>query len=81
MDPQSLLRFPGAATLTRMETSRPHMTARGSKDELISALQDSAIGWDRLANDKLRDQCLSAIDQLSGGADSAIVGHTRYEVA
>lgn len=52
----------------------------GDREELIRELLRLADGWDHFGNDRLRDQCLTAIQGFQAGNTQATVGHTEYRV-
>lgn len=55
------------------------MATRGSRDDLVTDLENSAVAWHHFGKDTLRDQCFEAAQQLREGSAYADVGHTRYE--
>ncbi|WP_458085739.1 hypothetical protein [Streptomyces malaysiensis] len=56
------------------------MHKRGTRDELIADLRDSAEGWHHLCKDALSAAAADAADGLEAGSFSVKVGHTIYTV-
>lgn len=63
-----------------MERHLSAMECTGTRDELISELDDSARGWAAFAKDDNAADCRAGIERLREGADQVTVGHTVYRV-
>lgn len=61
-----------------MTYERP--TRRGSRDELVTALEDLAVGWRHLGREDLGRSAAEAADRLASGAYSVRVGRTEFVV-
>lgn len=67
---------------TYYEVGEPtrYSVVRGTRDELLAELRDSAVGWAHMGKPGLAGEAKTAHRMITDGAESAQVGHLRYEV-
>ncbi len=53
---------------------------KAARDELVTQLEQAAIGWEHNDKPTLAGEAQRAVDLLKGGAWSARVGHVVYVV-